>query len=227
MQKSALIIQHLAFEDLGSFAAILTAQGFTLDFIDAPVFDWDTLDPLKHTLWIVLGGPIGVYELENYPFLTHELDNLRQRLNANLPTLGICLGSQLIAAALGAAVYPSGIKEIGWAPLLNPTAWLEVLRDTPVLHWHGDTFDLPSGARCLASSAQCKHQAFAKGRALGLQFHPEVTSTGLERWLVGHTLEISQTPGVSVARLRADNQRYSTNLAACSARLLHGWLADL
>jgi GMP synthase (glutamine-hydrolysing) len=227
MQKSALVIQHVAFEDLGSFASVLVEHGFTLDYVDAPVFDWDALDPLAHTLWVVLGGSIGVYEAGDYPFLAREVDSLRGRLGADLPTLGVCLGSQLIAAALGAAVYPSGIKEIGWAPLVNTAECVAALADMPVLHWHGDTFDLPAGARCLASTPQCQHQAFAKGRALGLQFHPEVTAIGLERWLVGHTLEISQTLGLSVTSLRADNQRYSAALAAGGARLLHEWLASL
>src|SRR5690606_9988829 len=107
-------------------------------------------------LTIILGGPIGVYETEDYPFLQKEIDLLKVRLENNLPTLGICLGAQMIAHALGAKVYAGHAKEIGWSTLqlaTLPDNILAPLTNVPVLHWHGDTFDLPENATLLASSS--------------------------------------------------------------------------
>ena len=161
---------------------------------------------------MVLGGPIGVYEADAYPFLTPEIELIARRLHADRPTLGICLGSQLLAAALGARVYSSGVKEIGWAPIelsaAGEASCLRHLEKTAVLHWHGDTFDLPAEAVRLASTPVCKNQAFSwRAHALALQFHAETAGTALESWYVGHTGEIAATPGISVPQLRADTAR--------------------
>ena len=215
--KTSLCLRHVAFEDLGTFEPILNERGYKVTYLEAGANDLTVIDPLEPDLLIVLGGPIGVYELDDYPFLKDEIALLEKRLAADLPTLGICLGCQLMVRALGASVYPSGRKEIGWAPLIltaagkmSPLAELAA-ELTPVLHWHGDTFDLPQGAVHLAASAEFKHQAFAWGKhCLGLQFHAEVTRQGLERWLIGHTLEINTTPGLSVTQLRADTEKWST-----------------
>src|SRR5262249_57807158 len=118
---------------------------------------------------IVLGGPIGVYQEQDYPFLTDELRVLERRLAADLPTLGICLGAQLMARALGAKVYAGPRKEIGWSPLhLSAAGRRSCLaplakRQAAVLHWHGDTFDLPAGATHLASTPDYPHPALACG----------------------------------------------------------------
>src|SRR5439155_9232464 len=112
-------------------------------------------------------------------------------------TFGICLGAQLAARALGARVYPSGVKEIGWGPVdltdVAASTPLRHLAQTPVLHWHGDTFDLPHAAVCLASTSMCHIQAFSLGsNILCVQFHPEVDPTaGIESWLVGHAAELA------------------------------------
>src|SRR5690606_19806428 len=149
------------------------------------------IDELKkafqHTgLLVILGGPIGVYETQDYPFLQQEIDLLKVRLEQNLPTLGICLGAQLIAHALGADVYAGPHKEIGWSKLTlsqaknNP---LTALNESKVLHWHGDTFDLPANAELLASSTLYSNQAFRVGNnILALQFHAEVAAASLEKW---------------------------------------------
>src|ERR1700743_2703938 len=99
---NVLAITHVPFEDLGSLAAVLAQRGFAVQTVDACTADLKNLDPSSADLWVVLGGPIGVYETEAYPFLTLELALLRWRLQSRLPTLGICLGAQLMAAALGA-----------------------------------------------------------------------------------------------------------------------------
>ncbi|XUJ33596.1 glutamine amidotransferase-related protein [Bradyrhizobium japonicum] len=105
----------------------------------------------------MLGGPIGVYETERYPFLTREIDLLERRLAQGLPTLGICLGAQLMAKALGARIYAGGVKEIGWGSVTltdagQASSLKPLAESAPVLHWHGDTFDLPDNAARLASN---------------------------------------------------------------------------
>lgn len=232
--KTALAIRHVAFEDLGSFAEPLNDFGYRLDYLEAGLTDLSAVDPLQADLLVVLGGPIGVNDQAEYPFLRDELQLLEQRLRSHRPTLGICLGSQLMAAALGAAVYPAPAKELGWGPLqLTEAGRASILRHlepslTPVLHWHGDTFDLPDGAQRLASTAVCPNQAFAWGNAaLALQFHAEVTRAGLERWFIGHALEIHTTPGVSVNALREDKARYGNTLEIQGARLIEDWLQSI
>ncbi|MBD0175356.1 glutamine amidotransferase-related protein, partial [Acinetobacter baumannii] len=153
--KTIYAIQHLAFEDLGSLEDVFYQLGFRVRYFEAGV---DDLTPaFTHDgLTIILGGPIGVYETEDYPFLKDEIALLKQRLAADKPTLGICLGAQLIAHALGAKVYAGHQKEIGWGALslsLRPNQVLSpLLNNVHVLHWHGDTFDLPENAVLLASS---------------------------------------------------------------------------
>jgi GMP synthase (glutamine-hydrolysing) len=226
-----LALRHVAFEDLGSLAPLLLGRGHAIDYVDVPTADLSSIDALAPDLLVVLGGPIGVYESDRYPFLEREIECLRARLAARRPTLGICLGSQLMAAALGARVYPSGVKEIGWAPLeLTPAgraSCLAHLTDTPVLHWHGDTFDLPAGATLLASTPACRHQAFSAGtHALALQFHAEVVGSALEAWFVGHACEIAATRSASVAALRADTARHSAKVAERSIALFGDWLRE-
>jgi len=199
-------IRHVPFEDLDGFAGILRARGYELAYRDAPIDDLAAPEIAAADLLIVLGGPIGAYEDDIYPFLADEIRVIEARLAAGRPVLGICLGSQLMARALGARVYATGAKEIGWAPLIlgEDPQWLAPLGpEVAVLHWHGDTFELPAGARPLASTVQTRHQAFAWGRhGLGLQFHLEATPRGLERWYVGHACEIGATAGLSVGLLR-------------------------
>jgi GMP synthase (glutamine-hydrolysing) len=231
---TAVAIRHVPFEDLGSFAGVLSRRGFELSYADAPAMGQGQLTQLDPDLLIVLGGPIGVYEHEAYPFLSEELDLLERRLAADRPTLGICLGCQLMARALGARVYPASAKELGWAPLVlteagaaSPLSHIDP-EQASVLHWHGDTFDLPAGTTLLASTDGCPNQAFSRGpRQLALQFHPEVTARGLAQWFVGHACEIAATPGVSVAQLRADTARWAPVLARRGPGVLASWLDGL
>lgn len=232
MVKQAVAVRHVHFEDLGTFEAVLASAGYEVSYRDVGVHDLGTLEPVEPELLVVLGGPIGVYEDEAYPFLERERDLLKARLAANRPTLGICLGAQLIAAALGARVYPSGVKEIGFAPIALTEAErsgpLRHLANVPVLHWHGDTFDLPEGARHLASTKVCFNQAFALGpNVLGLQFHPEPDlSGGLERWLIGHAAELAAAH-IDPRALRAEALRIAPALRGAAQRMLTAWLAEL
>lgn len=224
---TAGVIRHVAFEDLGTFAGGLTRHGFTITEYDAATDDLGAVDGAD--LLIVLGGPISANDTHVYPFLEAEIALLRDRLAADRATLGICLGAQLMARALGAAVYKARDAEIGWAPLsLSPAGvdLLAPLHATHVLHWHGETFDLPTGAKLLASTDIAVNQAFSFGkRGLGLQFHPEVTAAGLERWFVGHAVEIAATPGVDVPALRAATRQYAPSLATACGRFFDSWLA--
>lgn len=226
---STLALRHVAFEDLGLLAPLLAERGHSVSYIDVPTADLDAVEVLSPDLLVVLGGPIGVYENDRYPFLDREVAWIEERIAARRPLLGICLGSQLIAKALGARVYPSGAKELGWAPVTltagGAESCLAHLAGVPVLHWHGDTFDLPTGAVHLASTALCRHQAFAYGaHTLALQFHAEAAGPALEAWFVGHTCEIAATPGVSVPALRAATLRHSSLLMERGSACWHAWL---
>jgi GMP synthase (glutamine-hydrolysing) len=226
--KTAIAIRHLAFEDLGCFGPVLERAGYKIHYYDIGLEDLGTLEPLNSELIVVLGGPVGAYEDDRYPFLLEEVRLLKARLSADRPTIGICLGAQLIARALGARVYPGSMKEIGFKPITlseaGRTSPLASFADVPVLHWHGDTFDLPEGATHLASTDVCRNQAFAYGRkALAVQFHPEAGGVGFEGWLIGHTLELSAA-GIDVPTLRAENERLAPALRPRAAASLEAWL---
>jgi GMP synthase (glutamine-hydrolysing) len=234
VMKRAWVIRHLAFEDLGSLAPALERHGYAVRYFEAGVDDVSVISHESPELLIVLGGPIGVYETDVYPFLHDELAVIRERLLAELPVLGICLGAQLMAAALGARVYPGHGKEIGWSPLvpvgeMSGHHLLQPLFGTnvQVLHWHGDTFDLPAAATHLASSAMYRNQAFALGRhALALQFHPEVLGRSVERWLIGHAGELSSAK-IDVPALRAISAAQAGVLEQAAAQLWDDWLGAL
>ena len=232
--KRAVIIRHVPFEDLGSFAEPLATQGYHVNYLEAGIDNLDDTDAGEANLLIILGGPIGANDDQDYPFLKDEIRIIEHRLQAEKPILGVCLGSQLLARALGARIFAAPEKEIGWAPLTltaagrrSPLSHLAPER-TAMLHWHGDTFDLPSGAVRLASTPLCENQAFQWGNnVLALQFHPEVTTRGLERWFIGHILEIHATQGISVASLRTDTTRFGLALEVHGPRFFRDWLDQI
>jgi GMP synthase (glutamine-hydrolysing) len=230
---TALAIRHVPFEDLGSFASVLRERGFAVAYRDAGLDDLGAPDLVDADLLIVLGGPIGVYETRDYPFLKGEIAVVERRLRAGRPVLGLCLGAQIMAKALGARVFNGKRKELGWSPLEltdsgRKSALAELGGRTAVLHWHGDTFDLPREAELLASTRLYANQAFAWRRyALGLQFHVEATRRGLERWFVGHALEIATTRGVELGKLRRETRRLGPRLEERGPRVLKAWLDGL
>jgi GMP synthase (glutamine-hydrolysing) len=231
--KTAIAIRHVHFEDLGSLEPILKNAGYRIQYVDCGVDDIGVIDAAAADLAFVLGGPIGAYEEDIYPTLKDELRLLESRLKAQRPTVGICLGAQLMARALGARVYPSGVKEIGWAPITltvagRESAFRHLGQDgVAVLHWHGDTFDLPQDATLLASTEVCRNQGFSWGaNALGLQFHPEATAARLEQWFIGHACELAAAK-ISVAKLRADTQHYASKLEIQTRKCFEEWLKSI
>ena len=226
--KHLLAIRHIAFEDLGIFEPMFEQWGYRIEYVDAPTCDLTRVDVIGPDLLVLLGGPVSVYDEAIYPFLTHELALTRQRLESGRALLGICLGAQMIAHACGARVYSGPAKEIGWAPVTltdagSDSALAPLGEGEPVLHWHGDTFDLPEGAICLASTNIYQQQAFSIGtQVLGLQFHLEVSSASLESWLVGHAVELA------VAKVDVNALRKTPSSSLDVPRLvLQNWMDGL
>ena len=210
--RSVAIIRHVPHEGPGTLADLLRERDLSshyVDMFDSPPerIDVDGLAGL-----IVMGGPMNVDQTDRYPWLTRELGWIRHAVEADVPTLGICLGSQLLAKAHGAAVFPGPVKEIGWFDVDATDAAAEDRlfhacgpRQT-VFQWHGDTFDLPAGAVLLARSELFPCQAFRLGRyAWALQFHVEVTAEIIASWLdePGMKAELAATDGVDARAILA------------------------
>ncbi|MCK9925075.1 glutamine amidotransferase [Frankia sp. AgPm24] len=228
MPRTAVAVRHVPFEDLGILGPLLTQHGYQTRYVDAGIDPIAEPELVDADLLVVLGGPIGVGDVARYPFLADEIQALGGRLALERPTLGVCLGAQLVARALGAQVTSTGQVEIGYAPLTLTRAGEEsvlgALGDVPVLHWHGDQFTIPAGARHLAQTPGFPYQAFEWGNAvLGLQFHLEADHSQLERWLIGHAHELA-AHRLDPHTLRAAAQRHGPDLAVRSRRVFHAWL---
>lgn len=180
----AQILQHVPFEGLGNIERWLSKKKADTRFTRFFEKSASLPDPETIDLVIVLGGPMSVNNEQKHPWLKSEKQFIREVMFREIPIVGVCLGSQLIASSLGARVYNNTEKEIGWFPVEG----IETDRDnfhfpkqTTVFHWHGETFDLPEGAIRLASSVACQNQAFQFGpNAIGLQFHLDTTPDTLE-----------------------------------------------
>jgi GMP synthase (glutamine-hydrolysing) len=231
MIKKCLAVRHVAFEDLGLLGPLVSARGYGVRYHDASVQPIDAETLLAPDLLIVLGGPIGVYERDAYPFIAHEIAAIAARLQADKPMLGICLGAQMMAAALGSGVAPGPVKEIGWAPLTltaeGRASALGPLGATPVLHWHGDNCELPKGCTRLASTQHCPVQAFVRTPSqLALQFHLETEPARFESWLVGHTVELGKA-GVDPRQLRSQVQELGPATRALGQKVFAAWLDEV
>jgi len=184
-------LKNVDIEDLGTFREAFTRRGVEVEELKA--YEGEIPETDRFDILVILGGPMGVYEEEKYPFLKEEKELIKNSLSEGKKVLGICLGAQLIVDALGSKVYKGEWgKEIGWKPVY-PQDHLEMIyRDEiNVFHWHGDTFELPEGAIRMASSAMYKNQAFRVGnQAVGLQFHLEVEPEGIERWIDAYREEL-------------------------------------
>jgi GMP synthase (glutamine-hydrolysing) len=240
-----LVLQHASTEGPQRLAELLAEAGVAVDLVE--------LDRGARVPWslppemplVVMGGAMGVSDVGNpaYPYLEDEVALLRDRLAADAPVLGICLGAQLLAHAAGARVFPNSrpgpggaqirVYEVGWAPV----DFLEVEREPALaglsarevmLHWHGDAFDLPAGAVRLASTPGCPNQAFRLGRAYGVQFHPELDRATLDTWLKSDAAYVALACGPEGAeRIGAETPRQFAAYAIARDRLLRNLVGCL
>lgn len=207
-------LQHVPFEGPGSIATWARARGHAITrtrfFGTDPLPDPDEIDWL-----IIMGGPMGVYDEGEHPWLRQEKEFIRQAIAGGKTVIGVCLGAQLIAHVLGARVYPNPQKEIGWFPVrLTAEASLsgpadDIPRELMVFHWHGDTFDLPENAVRIASSEACRNQGFLYNeRVLGLQFHPEATASSVGEMVKAGAEELStvETSPRKMTALQQENR---------------------
>ncbi|HIF63095.1 MAG TPA: type 1 glutamine amidotransferase [Deltaproteobacteria bacterium] len=232
--RKILVFQHVAHELLGTLNPLLKDSGFRIRYVN---FDRDpaarpSLD--GYFGLVVLGGPMNVDQVDLYPFLAVEVELVAEALQRGMPVLGICLGAQILARALGADVRPHHSKEIGWYQI-NPTPAgaddpvFAGMSDTEhIFQWHGDTFDIPSGAVHLASSPDCENQAFRYGdTAYGFQFHLEVDRPMVERWLtVPHNRqEITDLNGaIDPEQIRSDTLQHIDKLQRLSDDTFSRWI---
>jgi GMP synthase (glutamine-hydrolysing) len=229
--KSALVIRHTPYEGIAGFRMPVEAAGYVIDRIDVTDPAFASVDFDEPDLVMMMGGPMGVYETDGHPWIACEIARLARRIMLNRPTLGVCLGSQIIAAAMGARVYSGPVKEVGFAPVtVNAAGLNSPLRhivDVPVLHWHGDTFDLPGGVELLASSAAYPHQAFRRGdNLLALQCHPEMgEDPRFEAWLEDEPY--IKAAGLSVGLLREQHAIAGSIAVAAGRRMIADWLERL
>jgi GMP synthase-like glutamine amidotransferase len=222
-----LVLQHEPCEPLGIFEDVLRERGLPYRycrlFEEEPPEDLGDCDGL-----IIMGGPMNVYEEDEYPFLVREERLIKDAIKRDIPILGICLGAQLIAKAAGARVYKGEKKQIGWYPLrMTGSAGEDPLfsgfpEELPVFQWHGDTFDLPEGTTLLARD-DLYHQAFRYGKAYGLQFHLEITEKMIKDWISEYEKEVKDER-IDVGRIEMDTRRYIDDLNRRGRRLLEGFL---
>ncbi|MGH6651845.1 MAG: glutamine amidotransferase [Sphingopyxis sp.] len=230
MTKKGLIIRHVPHEGIAGFREPIEAAGYVLDRVDVGDPGFGRIDLGEPDLLIMMGGPMGVYEQAEHGWIACQLRRLAHRLEAERPTLGVCFGAQMIAAAMGARVYPGPAKEVGFDALtiLDAESPLGQLADVPVLHWHGDTFDLPEGVELLASSAAYPHQAFRRGaNILALQFHAEMgLDPRFEQWVEQWPEALAEV-GSSPDAMRADHARLGPGAVDAGRRMVAQWLGEL
>ncbi len=185
-------IQHVPFEGLGNIEEWIVTNNHQLTCTKQ--FEGDVLPSINcFDMLIVMGGPMGVYDTDKYDWLKPELDFIKSSIEAGKAVLGICLGSQFIAAAMEAKVYSGSTKEIGWFPInVLDNKYFDFKDNTPIVfHWHGDTFDLPANSKHLASTDEVPNQAFViNDKVIGLQFHLEQTKETIKGMVenCGHEL---------------------------------------
>jgi GMP synthase-like glutamine amidotransferase len=194
LSKKILSVQNTDIETLGTLEALFRSDGFQIEEIKAQEYSIP-INPDQYNAIVILGGPMAVYD--NLSYLTREQELIRNAIKTEIPVLGICLGSQLIAQAIGGRVYKGPKKEIGWFDVTLTDYGLKSMfngikhKTLRVFQWHGDTYDLPAGANMMASSILYP-QGFRFGSAVGIQFHLEVDGEMIQRWLQEYREEINR-----------------------------------
>lgn len=222
-------LQHVPFEGTGCIEAFLRDRDHKISatrfFLDEKPPAPDAIDGL-----IILGGPMGINDVDEHPWLAAEKTFIGDVIGAGKWALGICLGAQMIADVLGARVYKAGHKEIGWFDIYRSQeaaqfGFDDILpRSIKTFHWHGDTFDLPAGALLLATSKACKNQGFIfNKRVVGLQFHLEVTPPAIEAMVRNGSAELYNAPYIQTA----DEIKLHSGLCPGNNRVMHKLLSYL
>lgn len=229
-----LVFQHVPHEILGTLDPLLREAGFRIRYVNFGRQPHMRPDVARYHGLVILGGPMNCDEVDRYPHLELETEAIRTAIDRGLPVLGICLGGQLIARALGAKVT-RGEKEIGWYDVTPTEAgsrdplFRRFSGTQKIFQWHGDTFRLPPGAVHLASSQGCVHQAFRYGdNVYALQFHLEVDEPLIRRWL--HTPVMAREveclgPGFSPGRILEDTQRHIGRSLALGRAVFEEYIA--
>lgn len=214
------ILQHVSFEGIGSIDKWLNQRNANVSYTRFyESTDLPTLPEID--LIIIMGGPMSVHDELECPWLVEEKKFLREAIKAGIPMLGICLGAQLLASALGAEVYKCSQKEIGWFDIAKvPNTGFQFPDTITVFHWHGETFTLPEGAVQLARSAACEQQAFQYGKnIIGLQFHLETTQETIvlmvENCHEELVADIFIQPESVVQSVKVENYEKINNLMSC------------
>jgi GMP synthase (glutamine-hydrolysing) len=225
-----LVLQHTPFETPGTIGDVLESRGFDLETVRLYEGEPIPSEIGSSDALVVMGGPMGVYETDAVPFMRGEIDFVKRALDAGVPTLGICLGSQILATALGGSVRKGSRKEIGWAPVvLSDAATADPLfRHAPqswmVFHWHGDQITPPPDAVVLASTEITSCQAFRYGRSsYGLQFHPEVTDAIVNGMIEDFVDELAEE-GISADAIREGVYAHFETLRPSCVRMVSEWV---
>jgi len=230
---SIAVVRHVPFEDVGWIADALRSRDLETAYFDVAA-GVAAPDPLRHEALIVMGGPMSAND--DLPWIPPEIECVRRAIDSRRPVLGICLGAQMVARALGARVYRNSRKEIGWFPV----HWTEAGASDPILgglsnpltvfHWHGETFDLPRGADWLAYSDACRHQAFRwHSHVYALQFHVEVTAAMIEDWCAqdANCGDVRELASPIDAQAHAAEQERAAGIVfgRWAARVRNGWFS--
>ncbi len=231
MSQRLLIFRHIACEGPGYLAHHLTRRGIGFDLVKVDEGEPLPQDAGGYQGLVFLGGPMSVND--DLPWLPDALALIRRAHAQGVGVLGHCLGGQLIAKALGGAVGPNPVKEIGWLPVETTPAGRDWLPALPArfeaFHWHGETFTPPAGAQVLMRSAHCAHQAFLAGPSLALQYHLEVTAEMVPQWCAAYGEEIAR-PGETVqsaAQMTEELAERAARLHRVADQVYDRWLAGL
>lgn len=236
MPAKILVLQHAPTEGLGLFEEEMKKANLSWETL---MISNDTLFPSAMKLeeyggFIILGGPMGVYEQDKHPWILKELMIVQEMLRQKKPILGICLGAQMLAQAAGGRVYPGTKPEIGWFPIRlddwfykrNPCFFqIDPANPHMVFQWHGDTFELPSEGYRLAWNENYKNQAFCfNGNAVGLQFHVEVTEDMIREWLSGDWARKQViASGGDPERILGDVSKYMAEMRDMAHKIFYGF----